>query len=55
MDVTIKEIAEKLGLKPSTYFRKNVIAPLVEKGYLQTDNSARAERYIANKEKVFVK
>ena len=50
-----KEIAEKLGLKPSTYFRKNVIAPLVEKGYLQTDNSARAERYIANKEKVFVK
>lgn len=28
------EIADYIGVKPSSYFRKNILGPLVEKGYL---------------------
>ena len=37
------EIAAFLGVKPSSYFRKNILAPLVDKGYLtETENRVPA-------------
>lgn len=45
---TAAEIASYLGVEPSTYFRKKVLASLVDDGYLLTDSSQRALRYSAN-------
>ena len=37
------EIAAFMGVKPSSYFRKNILAPLVEKDYLtETENRVPA-------------
>lgn len=49
-----KEIAEYLGIKPSTYFRKEILEPLVAKDLLLSDASGRSEMYLANKNKVFL-
>lgn len=49
-----KEIAEFLEIKPSSYFRKEVLANLVAQGYLLEDNSGRAATYTSNREKVFL-
>lgn len=49
-----KEIAEHLGIKPSTYFRKEIIGSLVKKRFLIEDNSGKAAMYLANPSKVFV-
>lgn len=51
---TAKEIAEYLGIRPSTYFRKEVLEPLVKKGLLLTDNVSRGASFIANEDKVFL-
>lgn len=51
---TISQIASKLNIKPSTYFRKEIIEPLINKGYL-ISNMSRPEKLISNKNKVFLK
>lgn len=51
---TIQQIASKIGMKPSTYFRKEIIEPLIEKGYL-ISNISRPEKFTSNKNKVFLK
>ncbi len=45
---TAAETASFPGVEPSTYFRKKVLASLVDDGYLLTDSSQRALRYSAN-------
>lgn len=52
---TAREIAEYLGLKPSTYLRKNMIQPLMKNGYLQASGSVRNERYKSNPETVHLR
>ena len=49
-----KEIAEYLGIKPSSYFRKEVLEPLISQGLLLSNNEQRNALFIANKEKVFL-
>ena len=49
-----KEIAEYLGVKPSSYFRKEVLAPLIEKSLLKIDNAERNATFLANKDNVFL-
>ena len=51
---TVKEIAEYIGVKPSTYFRKDVLGSLVSKACLIEDNSSSPVRYQSNHAKVFV-
>lgn len=51
---TVKEIAEYIGVKPSTYFRKNVLGALVSKACLIEDSSSSPVRYQTNHAKVFV-
>ena len=51
---TAKEIADYLGVKPSSYFRKEVLLPLVEGSLLTTDNVERNATFTANKENVFI-
>ncbi len=48
------EIAKKLNIKPTTYFRKKILDPLVEGGYLLS-NYSRPEKFVANRNKVFLK
>ena len=52
---TVKEIAKKLEVTPSTYFRKNVISRLVESGMLIEIDHKPANVYITNAEKVKLK
>lgn len=54
-DRTAKEIAAYLGLKPSTYLRKNIIQPLVNNGYLIASGTVRKEHYRTDINKVFLK
>ncbi|MEE3487549.1 MAG: ATP-binding protein [Bulleidia sp.] len=51
---TAMEIAEYLGIKPSSWFRKNVLAPLVESGVLLSSGARRNERFHTNTDKVFL-
>lgn len=51
---TAAELASSLGLSASTYFRKNMLEPLIVKEYL-IRTSGRPEKYTANKKKVFPK
>ena len=51
---TAAEIADIIGVLPSTYFRKKRIQPLVEKGYLLF-SATKPARYWCNKSKVFPK
>jgi len=50
----VKEIAAKLGIVPSTYFRNNVLKRLVDEGYLLSFKEGKSVTYIANKRKVHV-
>ena len=52
---TAREIAQHLGLKPSTYLRKNMILPLVQSGDLHASGSIRNERYKSNPETVHLR
>ncbi|MCF0238170.1 MAG: putative DNA binding domain-containing protein [Sphaerochaetaceae bacterium] len=52
---TIVEIADYIGVKPSTYFRKEVISRLVKQGYLLENSLAKPAKYIANDQRVFLK
>ena len=49
-----KEIASHLGVKPSTYFRRNILTPLVEDGYLLEDKSKTPALYKSNRNKVHI-
>lgn len=44
----VAEIANFFGIKPSSYFRKNIIEPLVEKGYLIETKSTKPILYKTN-------
>lgn len=49
---TAVEIAEVLGIKPSSYFRKEILAPLVEKKLLLKNDTVLPPRYFSNKDLV---
>lgn len=46
---TLVEIASFLGVKPSSYLRKNILEPLVQSNYLRADESQKAIRYRTNR------
>ncbi len=48
------EIASLLGIKPSTYFRKEVLARLVSSGFLNEDKTNGTAMYLSNHNRVFV-
>ncbi len=50
---TALEIAEMLNIKPSTYFRKEILLPLTEKGLLLLNNESYPACYYSNHDKVF--
>lgn len=50
---TISEIASFLGVRPSTYFRVNVIERLCKAGYLVENKKTRNYTYISNPDRVF--
>ncbi|WP_022756447.1 ATP-binding protein [Butyrivibrio fibrisolvens] len=52
---TVKEIATKIGVTPSTYFRSKVIDRLVNSGMLIEIKNPTANMYTANLEKVKLK
>ena len=52
---TAVEIAETIGVKPSTYFRKEIVTPLVEKGLLFVGERLYPVKYLTNRDKVFPK
>lgn len=39
------EIAEYIGIRPSSYFRKNILEPLVDKGYLKVIDGKKPVMY----------
>lgn len=43
-----KEIAEYIGVKPSSYFRKNILEPLSDKGYLDVIGEKKPLLYKTN-------
>lgn len=49
---TVREIAEYLNIKPSTYFRQNTISRLVREGFLVETVGEKAAIYRANHNKV---
>lgn len=49
---TAAEIAQHIGIKPSTYFRHNSLEPLLSSGYLLAIRDGRACRYRSNPEQV---
>ncbi|MGN0907455.1 MAG: ATP-binding protein, partial [Bullifex sp.] len=48
------EIAEYIGISPSTYFRKNILLRLVEGGYLIEDSSSSPALYRSSSDKVHI-
>lgn len=50
---SVLEIAEMLGIKPSTYFRKEVLSPLIEKKLLLTNDKTYPVKYFSNHDLVF--
>lgn len=52
---TALEIAEMLGIKPSNYFRKEILQPLMEKNLLLMSNSTYPAKYYSNHNTVFPK
>jgi ATP-dependent DNA helicase RecG len=52
---TVREIAEHLGMTPSTYFRGKIISRLVDAGLLKEMISDKGKKFLANKDKVFRK
>jgi ATP-dependent DNA helicase RecG len=51
---TVRQIADYLGIKPSTYFRKHVLDTLSSDGYLIKDASSDPVRYQSNPSMVHV-
>lgn len=51
---TAKEIAEELGIKPSTYFRQSVLSRLVNSGFLKQIHGEKAALYQSNPNQVFL-
>ena len=49
---SVSEIASFLGVKPSSYFRKEVLEALVKEGYLREISSESAVAYLSNHDKV---
>lgn len=43
-----QEIADYIGVKPSSYFRKNILEPMVEKGYLILLEESKPSLYKTN-------
>ena len=52
---TIRDIAERLGVTASTYFRKSTITRLVSAGYLVQKTNGKVSLYHSNPECVFLK
>ncbi|MBP3804143.1 MAG: putative DNA binding domain-containing protein [Oribacterium sp.] len=52
---TAGEIAAYIGIKPSTYFRKEILERLSLNGLLLKQDDSKAAKYLANKKKVFIK
>ncbi len=52
---SVHEIADHIGLKPSTYFRKNTIQRLVKDHYLVESLNSRTAFYRANRTNVLLK
>lgn len=48
------QIAKALKLKPSSYFRNNVLKPLVEKGYLIENDVVYPATYFTSKDKTYI-
>lgn len=48
------EIATMLKIKPSTYFRNEILKPLVEKGYLLENNVEFPATYYTSREKTYL-
>ena len=51
---TAKEIAEELGIKPSTYFRQSVLSRLIKAGFLKQIHGEKAALYQSNPNQVFL-
>jgi predicted HTH transcriptional regulator len=51
----VREIADYIGVTPSTYFRKNTITRLVDKGFLIEKKQGKVSRFQSNPEKVKLK
>lgn len=51
---TAKEIADALGLKPSTYFRNNILKKLVDKGYLIENKNKYPSEFVTVRSKVYI-
>lgn len=49
-----KEIAEHIGIRPSSYFRKEVLGALTASGHLLEDSSSKPARFQSNHSNVFV-
>lgn len=47
-----REIAEKIGISDSSYFRKSILSPLVDKGYLNVYKNGPVSYYLTNRELV---
>ncbi len=43
-----EEIASSIGVKPSSYFRRNILDPLLEKGYLEQFGEKKPFLYRTN-------
>lgn len=52
---SVREIADWIGVTPSTYFRKNVIDRLVGNGFLREIRDTKGKKYISDDEKVKVR
>jgi predicted HTH transcriptional regulator len=52
---TVKEISNYISVTPSTYFRKNTITRLVDKGFLIEKKQGKVSRFQSNPEKVKLK
>lgn len=51
---TAKEIAEYLDIKPSTYFRSQILGRLIKNGFLIEGETEKVAKYLSNPSKVFV-
>lgn len=51
---TAAEIAAKLGLKPSSYFRSSVLESLVDKGYLIEDRTKYPATFFTSRAKTYI-
>ena len=51
----VTDIAEHLGLSPSSYFRKNILNHLIEQKYLLESQKGRSRYYQTNPNSVHLK